>query len=106
MKDFKYELLCAITPKPKYKDNTRKTIDIRVGIYDSKGFNYGNRKGLVIQVHDDTPECFDIRYDYRYTQENELEYVIEFVKEYAHNYLIFNIDKILCVKDILERGTK
>lgn len=95
-----YELNCKITPKQAYKTRVKYDyMTIRVNIYDTKGFDYGNRKGLAIQVGDDTPDLYDIRYDPRYTQENELAYVIEFVTEYARNYLIFNIDKIMSITD-------
>lgn len=96
----KYELKCKVTPKREYV-NPRKnydTIDIHVSIFESKSFAYGNHKALKIQIHDDTPDYINIRYDIRYCNMCELEYVKTFVKDYARAYLIFNITKFLEVK--------
>ena len=95
----KYELICKITPKQAYKTREKRDyMNICVCIYDTTAFAYGNRKGLVIQVGDDTPDLYDIRYDPRYKQNSELEYVKIFVKEYAHSYLIFEVSQILEIK--------
>lgn len=96
----KYDLLCKVTSKREYV-NPRKnydTINIHVSIFESKSFVYGNHKALKIQIHDDTPDYVDIRYDIRYKKDNELEYVKTFVKDYARAYLIFDITKFLEVK--------
>lgn len=93
----KYELKCKVAPKREYV-NPRKNYDlinIRVNIFESKSFAYGNHKCLQIQIGDDTPDYLDIRYDIRYRTMAEIEYVKTVVQDYARAYLIFDITKIL-----------
>ena len=96
----KYELLCETKLKRKWinKTNVEPIITILVEIYDYNGNNYGNGKGLEIQIGDDTPELFDIRYDVLYNIMNEIKYVKQFVYNYARTYLIFDVVKIMEVK--------
>lgn len=97
MKESKYELWCSIVPKPGKLFYFDKVI-IKVIIYDNNGNQYGNGKGLLLQVNGGYKQIFDIRYDNRYSEDNEIDYIMEFVKEYAHNYAGFNIDEILSIQ--------
>lgn len=91
----KYNLLCDVKAKTGYEERVNYSqVKMEVEVYDYKGNNYGNGKGLSLKIYDEGYKSFDIRFDRDYNRMKEHLYVQEFVKSYAHNELIFEITRI------------